>query len=87
VRGHIREAQARKVSPLRNPGLWVALLGLALIVDMTHRTNFLAVGTRLRGWMEPGKEFARQLEGWIGLVCVFVGVWFYAARSKRDPSE
>ena len=87
MKGEIRKAQAREVPFFRNPGFWVVLAGLALVLDMMARTNYLAPGSRLQGWMEPDKEFVRKLEGWIGLVWVFAGVWFYAARSKRDPSE
>jgi hypothetical protein len=87
VKGRIHKAQASKVPFFRNPGFWVVLAGLALIIDMAQRTNFLAVGTRMRYWMEPGKGFVQGLEGWIGTACLFAGAWLYVARSKRDPSD
>jgi hypothetical protein len=84
VKGELHKARAGNVPFFRNPGFWVVLAGLALIIDMAQRTNFLAVGTRMRDLTEPDMGFRRGLEGWIGTACVFAGAWFYVARSKRD---
>jgi hypothetical protein len=87
VEGRIRKEQPRDVPFFRNPGFWVILAGLALFIDMEHRTGFWTVGGRMKYWLEPGKKVAQGLEGWIGAACVFAGVWFYLAQSKRDPEE
>jgi hypothetical protein len=65
LKAPIREGQARQVPFFRNPGFWVVLIGVALIIDMAHRTNFLAVGTRMRHLTEPDMGFRRGVEGWI----------------------
>jgi hypothetical protein len=71
----------------RNPGLWVILAGIALVLDMTLRTDYLAPGTMLRGLSEPGRQFVRYSEGWFGLIFVFAGMWYFNVRSKTKPPD
>jgi hypothetical protein len=85
-----RNQRDKVMYPLRrnfsNPGLWLCLAGIVLILDVMFNSHVLNVGMRLASWFEP-KGVVRHIELYGGIVGVFAGVWLYSITPKSETTD